>query len=807
MPASSKFSAPRSRVAPSGAAAPTVTTQNLLGLDLTSPYDLIKTGRSPYAKNFRLYTEGADDRRVSASTRKGSGRYVSPLFGTVAAQNVITTGLLDKPIGVILNWQAMPFTNTVAGRLGKVELSLKTGTGIGPLLVDIYDDKNGFPGTKIAESSIVSGITGVYSYQSARFIEAPLLTAGTQYWIITHVQDNGRDGYQWASNSGSTLARISNSGVSGLTTTNYSLNFKTYIVPDYKAKGSTRFNQQNNVNTTVVAYQDTMYAINDGTGAATPLVSGLNNLATNYYFSFGDGKVFWVNGYDNLMAWDGTYTANNTNIVTNGTFESNSAPWLYAGAATGGVTSQDNTKSHSGTASLLVSATGTGTRAANYPSTFTKGRIYNLSFWAMATAGTIITATIGSKSITATATGSWQQVTGALKTTEDNSILQFSAPANFNVDDVSLVYTGVEQILNTNLPILSLFTFHKDRAWGIVAGDPNKLVFSENPGNPSTDAAQWYYAWLSVSFIYVPVPKSNDPITALVPFQDVLKIFTTNNKYDLSGTDRSSLFLRQSTGSKGAVNQNSVVADENFIYFASSDGFYQHNGSVDIIISDSATADGGSIQPEFDKIEFKRNITGVKWQRQIRWYYGYGPYNTDCALYHTVYKEWQHDTEVYVDRAVFFSDADDDGRLAEFSSLVPAIYNAEQDYNSLGKPIDFEYDMKAESMGAPAQLKRILKFFPIIQGPANGFTVNVDMNADFANSDLKNQVILTTQGAVWGDFVWGDGTLWGGDKTFRPTKLRYPGYAYYWQPKIYRKGVNTPVYFFGVQYSYKAKRL
>jgi hypothetical protein len=653
------------------------------GLDLTSPYDQIKNGRTPFAKNFRLYAEASDSRRVAISTRKGAGTYIPPYTETANISNTSTAGQAAAPIGVVLNWRAMHFTPSSAGRLTKLELNLRRGTGVGPLTVSIHADDAGKPGTLIAETAIASSLIGdAYSYVPARFIEAPLLTGSTKYWAVAHIQDDGSGQYEWASNTTTSTSLVSNSSISGFGATTVALNYKTYLAPDYSDKGTFRFNTQSGINKTIVVYGTTIYSANDGTGALTSIATGLSASATEYSFATADGKVFWVNGYDQLKAWDGT---------------------------------------------------------------------------------------------------------------------------------------TVETITDADLPILSQICMHKDRLWGVVAADKSKLVFSENPGvpaflsdnvTPTPANQQWYYAWLSVSFIYIPAPKRGDYITSIISFQDSLTVFTTAGKWVVSGSDRGSFNQRQSTGFKGAVSAGGTFVDENFIYFVAQDGFYRYNGSSDELISDMTAQGGGSIQAEFDRIGDLTKVTIAKWKRQIRFYYGRDTsYNTDCLLFHTVYEEWQHDTEVYVKRATYWSDADDDQRLVETSSLVPAIYNAEQDFNALGKAIDFAYWLKYDSMGGPAQRKRLLKYFPLVQGVGQPFVIDVDMDTDFANRPVKNQIILTEQGAVWSAFDWGDGTKWGGDTSFKPQKLRFPGYGYYHQMRISRKAANNPVNFFGVQYSYKAKRL
>jgi hypothetical protein len=60
-----------------------------------------------------------------------------------------------------------------------------------------------------------------------------------------------------------------------------------------------------------------------------------------------------------------------------------------------------------------------------------------------------------------------------------------------------------------------------------------------------------------------PSPKSGDPITGWIVFQDNLTIFTRKTKYVLYGDDPGNFVLRQSSGKKGAVNQDVIKADAN----------------------------------------------------------------------------------------------------------------------------------------------------------------------------------------------------------------------------------------------------
>lgn len=651
---------------------------DLRGIDLVTPVDLITNGHTPFAKNFRLYAQQADDRRVAVSSRQGPGFYTTPLSETLSGSNTATTGASTAKVGVDTGIHLQPFTAANNDRITRIDISVANTTGAsGPLMVAVYSSLDGRPDKLLAESSILSGsITETAGYKTARFIEAPKLTSGTQYWIVVRVQDDGEGFYDLTTTTAAPLTYKTGSSLfSGIVQT-YGLNYKVYTSPNLIDKGSYRFARDNGVNITIVAYGTTMYKVNENDGSLTSIATGLSALATDYSFANADNKVFWVNGYDSLKAWDGT---------------------------------------------------------------------------------------------------------------------------------------TVTTITDAQLPVLSLIVMHKDRLWGRVASDPNKLVFSENPGNPAfltdgvtatTATQQWYYEWLSVSFWYVPRPHNGSPITGLVSFQDGLVIFTQDKKYIISGYDRGSFSLREATGNRGALSQRGIASDENRIYFVSGDGFYEYNGSADTKLSTL-------ISPLFDSCSQKKLISPVIWKSQVRFYLASNgsPVNDSCVIYDKDLKEFMYDTGTYINRAVYYGDADDNQQLIEFSSLVQASYLAEQDYNSLGAPINFEYRMKYDSMEVPGQKKRIKKYYPLLQGVDNSFPLTIASDKDFQDSPRIKEVLLETNGAKIGHFHFGDGTMLSGDTTFKLRRISFSGYANYWQVRLIRRGVNNRVAFIGSQFTYKTKRL
>lgn len=369
--------------------------------------------------------------------------------------------------------------------------------------------------------------------------------------------------------------------------------------------------------------------------------------------------------------------------------------------------------------------------------------------------------------------------------------------------------TTVETITHANLPILSNIIFHNNLLIGISAADPNRFVYSEAPGNDDGSGNLWYKAYLSTSFQYVPTSKASDPLTGMAVFQDNLYFFTRSAKYALYGKDPGSFLLRQSTGKKGAVSQGAIHADENYIYFAAPDGFYRFNGAKDEIISDFTWNRGGSIQSEYASIADVDKVFVTKWKRGVRMYYpsSGAPVNDSCVIWHTVFQEWLRDTDSFVSFAIPLTDGNDDDKLVELSSVCPRATYAEQDYNNLGKAINFEYHCKNDSLGMPAVRKRITKFFPLLEGDGGNYPVQVGVDKDMENETRYVDYELAEGGVRIGEFSVGDGTLIEKDVQFSPKRFRISGYAYYWQPRIKRRAINNRVRFIGYTLAIRTKRL
>ena len=280
------------------------------GLDMYTPDEQADDRRSPYAKNFRLYAPADNSKRVAISKRSGHTFYSVPVGETLDQSLTSVSGAADQSV-TITTWLGQIFTAGATGRLTKVDLNIKnSASGTGPLIVAIYSNTSGSPGTLLGTSSILtSSMTGSYQYLSARFIEAPSVTSGTSYWVVAYIQADGSNNYKWSSNTAATTAKSSVDSGTTWTTTAYALNLKTYVSTDGAVKGVHRFYTSNASPVTLFAHVSNVYTINDGTGAVTSIKSGLSSSATIYDFASVNDKTYWTNGVDVPQVYNNTSTS------------------------------------------------------------------------------------------------------------------------------------------------------------------------------------------------------------------------------------------------------------------------------------------------------------------------------------------------------------------------------------------------------------------------------------------------------------------------------------------------------------------
>lgn len=282
---------------------------DLLGLDTYNPDEIADPRRCVYGRNFRLYAPDNADVRVALSKRQGHAFYSVPVGETVDQQITSTTGAADQPIGLV-SWVAQPFTAGGNGSSTRIDIRLKnTNSGTGPAVVAIYSDNSG-PGTLLATSSVTSSaITSSYQYLTARFIEAPNAVSGTKYWVVGYIQSDGSNNYLWSSSTSASTAMTSADGGNTWVGAAFEMNVKTYISTTGSVLGMWRYYRSNASPLQLFAFGTNVYSVNDGTGAATSIKSGLNASATLYDWTTVNNKTYFVDGFDNPQVYDGSTVA------------------------------------------------------------------------------------------------------------------------------------------------------------------------------------------------------------------------------------------------------------------------------------------------------------------------------------------------------------------------------------------------------------------------------------------------------------------------------------------------------------------
>ena len=632
-------------------------TYNLKGLNLTDPDEEMPEGESPWTTNSRMYARNDGEQRVSMRTRKGAGFFSTPYGETLGVQNIgSNTG--DAPIGTEL-YVAQPFTPSTTNPYTKLDLRIKKAAGAtGHVIVEIYANSGSLPasiidagGTPLAQGYIhASEITDSYQYLTPRFIDAPTLTSGTQYWILVYIQDNGGGTYYLSKTATTDQAFSTETGGQLWTALGYSINFKTYYAISGSVRGfSLRYPSDTSANRIIMAHRDKILAVPKNTGVPA-VIDTITDGSSKVRFVQHNDKTIYVDGVAGSRYYDGT----------------------TAGAMTG------------------------------------------------------------------------------------------SMPVG----------------IPTNLIV------HANRLF--LLSSKNRVDFSAL-NDPNT--------FDPVNFFYVPAPLSPDPVTAWISFQSKLVIFTHETKHLILGSDISTFTRTEAEGTKGAVSQEAVAADRNYVYFMADDKqIYAFNGANDILLSEK-------VEAELQTISDVSKVRIDVYRNQVRVYYPKEPSATSnrCLIYDLILKQWFMDTghPVVGSTNLYL----DDNELIEFSPLVGQIFYGETQYSDMGKRIDFKWWSQYKiylnkGTGGGSAKKRIKSFRPVLRAADSRYNLLVGKDMDFQNSPDMRNLLVSGSGARWGEFVWGDGTKWGGARQ-QSTRSGMSGRGRYIQYRFERNGVDTPTEIYG----------
>lgn len=325
-----------------------------------------------------------------------------------------------------------------------------------------------------------------------------------------------------------------------------------------------------------------------------------------------------------------------------------------------------------------------------------------------------------------------------------------------------------------SIPAAKFNIQHRGRMFLAGLADPTQIMWSEI-GRPDT--------FLSTSFTNVPASKTGDPITGWMVFQDNLVIFTKRNKWIFTGQDPGNFTLIQATGKKGAVNQDVIASDPNYIYFLSDDGVYRFDGSTDLLLSDK-------IYTEITNMAFPTKAAAVVQGNYYRLYYAAtgSTVNNQAINWDIINNAWLRDNGTYITKPI----VDESGRLIEGSSEVGRVYIGEVAFSDIGAPIAFQYYTKYFGDGLHKFFMRRAATSIRLQSRPHNIDVFIDIDQRNTNS-LSYTINAAATGYIWGGgATWGGGAVWGSEVVSVPTILR--GTEALWQQIRYQKtGVDIPV--------------
>lgn len=339
---------------------------------------------------------------------------------------------------------------------------------------------------------------------------------------------------------------------------------------------------------------------------------------------------------------------------------------------------------------------------------------------------------------------------------------------------------------------------HQNRAFFVPDNDPTRVNFSELYN---------FTSYRSVDFFYVPSPKSADHIAGWRVFQDNLVIFTRETKHILYGSDLSSFTRKEAIGTKGAVSDEAIAVDRNYIYFMADDKhIYRYNGIEDEILSEA-------VEPALQNIADTSKVRLHLYRNQLRIYYPSGVDNDseDMLLLElskkdsNKYLQWFWDIGRPVCGSLEWTQ--DENQLIEFSSKCGALYLGETSESDLGKIISFRYWTSYKPYGSGSAKDRIKRFRPYVRPTDSPYTLMVGKDIDFANDPQMSSFYVDPGGATWGEFVWGDGTVWGDGNKLVDSKVAMSGRGKHTQFRFESDYLEAPVELYGYMALIKSGRV
>lgn len=360
---------------------------------------------------------------------------------------------------------------------------------------------------------------------------------------------------------------------------------------------------------------------------------------------------------------------------------------------------------------------------------------------------------------------------------------------NFWVDGFTTnQWDGVTVSELANAGANTLAIIHKNRLFLVPADDPTRVKFSDLFS---------FESYNSTSFFYVPSPKSPDHIVGWRVFQDNLVILTHETKHIIYGSDIGSFTRKEAIGTKGAVSDEAMAVDRNYLYFMGDDKMiYRFNGVEDELLSEK-------VEPELQAITDVSKVRFHLYRNQLRIYYAKG---TELQATHMLvlelskkesnkYLQWFQDTGRAVAGSLEWTNTNNE--LIEFSSKVGAFYLGETDDSDLGKGIDMKYWTKYKLYGSGMAKDRVKRFRPFVRPSDSPTILMVGKDIDFNNDPVMVPYTVDAGGATWGNFVWGDGTIWGDNAQLVDDKVAMSGRGKFTQYRFECARIESPIELYG----------
>lgn len=250
-----------------------------------------------------------------------------------------------------------------------------------------------------------------------------------------------------------------------------------------------------------------------------------------------------------------------------------------------------------------------------------------------------------------------------------------------------------------------------------------------------------------------PAIQTGDPLTAMFKLGGVIYIQTRNHKYQMFSQTADTWTQQESNAQGGTFSQESVVCDSNYAYFANDKGIFIFDGASESSLTES------SIQNVYDSISDKEKIVVDIYNNRLYAFYpsNKGGKNDSCLVYNLNLKLWESfDTNTYV--ASTSGRRNTSNRLICGHSKLGMLMLAEDlsnDYNDLGRAIDFDINTGYQHFGSPSQLHRITKWRPEFAISQKPYTVECGYALDYSD-DVKYafSVNLKNKANIKMNYVW-----------------------------------------------------